>query len=311
MAAPDSRVPRLRVICGPTAAGKSAVAMALAERFPLGIVSADSRQVYRHFDIGTGKPTPTEMARVPHAGVDVVEPTARFSAAAWVDLALGAIAGMRREGRTPVVVGGTGFYIRALARPLFVEPALDPGRRSALERWLAAMPTTELQRWCMHLEPARAHLGRVQLLRAVEIALLTGQRLSTLHDTAARTSGVPARYLLVDAGDVLAKRMEQRIDAMFAAGWVDEVRRLHDAVPDEAPAWLATGYAAVRGVVTGERSLEQAREAVIVGTRQYAKRQRTWFRHQLAGEEVTRLDATAPDALERAVAWWNEDEEST
>lgn len=300
----------LRVICGPTAAGKSAVAMALAERFPLTILSADSRQIYRGFDIGTAKPTAEERARVPHRGVDIVQPTERFSAAAWSDAAIGWITEAEREGRTPVVVGGTGFYIRALASPLFEEPPLDPERRLALQGELAALSNAELRRWCEQLDPTRAHLGRAQLLRAVEVALLTGTPLSVWHERASRAPRVRARYLVVDPGSVLRDRIAQRVSAMLDAGWEAEVAALAACVPEDAPAWNASGYSTVRHLVQGRVARSAAIERIVIDTRQYAKRQRTWFRHQLAGEDVTLLDPLAPDALARAAAWWTENDES-
>src|SRR5687768_8492956 len=159
----------LRVICGPTAAGKSAVALALAERFGGTIISADSRQVYRGFDVGTAKPGEVERARVPHRGIDVADPEERYSAARWATSAQQWIDEATAGGRTPLFVGGTGLYIRALATGLFEEPPLDPARRAALGSVLAAMPTEAIREWCAAVDPSIAHLGRAQLLRAVEI----------------------------------------------------------------------------------------------------------------------------------------------
>lgn len=295
----------VRVICGPTAAGKSGVALWLAERYPATIISADSRQVYRGFDVGTATPTPAERARVPHRGIDVADPTERYSAAAWAAAADAWICEARDARRVPLVVGGTGFYLRALFGELFAEPPLDPARRRALEQVLAPMSVPELRRWTRLLDPARAHLGRTQLLRAIEIALLTGERLSDLHRTRARPARHRARYLVVDPGEVLAARIGTRLDAMLAGGWVEEVRRLVEVVPEQAPAWNATGYATIRRLVRGEIAMAAARESILVETRQYAKRQRTWFRHQLAASDVTRLDPTAGDWRERADHWWN------
>jgi tRNA dimethylallyltransferase len=295
----------VRVVCGPTASGKTALAMRLAEAFPLEIVSADSRQIYRGFDIGTAKPTRDEQEIVPHACIDVADPTERYAAPLWAAEATRAIDRARSEGRTPLIVGGTGFYLRALFEPLFDEVPRDPERRAMLETELAALPTPELRRWCEQLDPPRAHLGRTQLVRAVETALLTGRRLSDLHRTRPRAPRYAPRYLVADPGAVLASRISQRLDAMLAQGWTDEVRRLVETVPDEAPAWNATGYLAVREHVEGRLSLAAARERVEIATRQYAKRQRTWFRHQLAGAPVTRLDPLAPGAMDTALAWWS------
>ena len=297
-------VVRLSVVCGPTAAGKSALALAIAEACGAAIVSADSRQVYRHFDIGTAKPTAEERARVPHSGIDVADPRERYSAARWVAGAEEWIAGARRSGRAPLVVGGTGFYLKALAAPLFEEPPLDPIARAALERELGDMPTEELRRWAAALDPARSRLGRTQLLRAIEVALLTGERISDLHRRNPGKRRFALRYLVVDPGPLLAAHIGRRVDAMLASGWLDEVATLVREIPPEAPAWNAAGYGAIRAVVTGRLSLPLARERVIIETRQYAKRQCTWFRHQLGDADVMQVDPSTPDALDRALAWW-------
>lgn len=278
--------------------------MSIAADGGITIVGADSRQVYRGFDVGTAKAGAHDRARVPHLGLDVADPTERYSAARWAQDAARWITAIRAEGRRPLLVGGTGFYLRALQAPLFDAPPLDPSRRAALEAFLGTLPLSELRRWCTTLDPARASLGRTQLLRAIETPLLTGDRISTLHVRAARVHRWRLRYLLVDPGARLQARIASRIEAMIAAGWMDEVRRLCATVPPEAPAWNACGYRQIRAVVEGRISLDEARGRVLVETRQYAKRQRTWFRHQLAEADVTHLDPTAPDAQERAMAWW-------
>jgi tRNA A37 N6-isopentenylltransferase MiaA len=222
---------RVVVVCGPTAAGKSALAMRLAEVLPITIISADSRQIYRTFDIGTAKPTCADRDRVPHVGVDLAEPTQRYSSFAWATVAAEAIEAARRAGRVPVIVGGAGFYVRALVTPEPAQPRYD------------------------------------------------------------------ARYLVVDPGPVLRDWIAHRVDAMLASGWPEEVMRLDHDVPHNAPAWNASGYAAVRELVRGHLAAPKAREAIIIATRQYAKRQRTWFRHQLPAEQTTRIDPRSPAAL--------------
>jgi tRNA dimethylallyltransferase len=301
----DSSAIPIRVICGPTAAGKTGLALRLARHADLVVVSADSRQLYRRFDVGTAKPTADERSVVPHVGIDVLEPTERASAAWWANCADTWIREARATGREPVVVGGTGLYLRALFGALFDEPALDPARRAALGVELSALSTEVLRHWVRTLDPPRAHLGRTQLLRALEIVLLTGQRVSDLHRERARPARWAARYLVVDPGDELAQRIEARTYAMFASGWRDEVRDLMRSVPADAPAWNATGYGAIRLLEDGELSEHDAMTRVVVETRQYAKRQRTWFRHQLAGSDVTRLDPRVPDWEARALSWWN------
>jgi tRNA dimethylallyltransferase len=300
----DSSAPAIPVVCGPTAAGKTRLALWLAERTDVTIVSADSRQLYRRFDIGTAKPSADERQSVPHCGVDVLEPTQRASAAWWAEHADAWIREARAQGRVPLVVGGTGLYLRALFGHLFEEPPLDEARRAALQRELAPYPTETLRRWTRELDPARAALGRTQLLRALEIALLAGRRVSDLHLERKRPPRWSARYLVIDPGPELATRIESRVVAMLADGWREEVRRLIETVPADAPAWNATGYRTIRSLECGELTEPDAVHRVIVDTRQYAKRQRTWFRHQLAGDDVTRLDPRDPEWETRALSWW-------
>lgn len=297
----------LLVITGPTASGKSALAMRLAERLPITIISADSRQIYRGFDIGTAKPTPLELATVPHRGVDIVEPTERYSAAAWAAAADGWITESVDAGRVPLVVGGTGFYIRALVAPLFEEPPLDPAARKALGEELAELETVELRRWVEALDPPRARLGRAQLLRAIEVALLSGVPISEWHRRAPGAAPRRVRYLVLDPGPALADRIEERVREMLEAGWEAEVAALLDHVPPDAPAWNASGYRAVRDLVEGRTTRAAAVERTVIDTRQYAKRQRTWIRNQLRDENVIVIDPRVPasDVVDAALAWFS------
>jgi len=277
--------------------------MWIAAQTPVTIVSADSRQIYRGFDIGTAKPSARDQALVPHRGVDITDPTERYSAAAWALTAESWIDDAYTAKTLPLVVGGTGLYLRALFAPLFEEPALDRVRRADLDRVLTSLSTAELRRWVQTLDPARAHLGRTQLLRTIEVACLAGGRMSELHRERARFPRWRARYLLVDPGPALAERIGARIDEMLDHGWPDEVRRLMETIPEDAPAWNATGYAAVRRLVRGEATRPAVHEEILIATRQYAKRQRTWFRHQLASALVTRLDPTASDWSDTVARW--------
>lgn len=295
----------LRIICGPTAAGKSSIALELAERHGADILSADSRQIYKRFDIGTAKPSRAERARVQHFGVDIVDPAERYSAARWAREADEWISESRAAGRIPLVVGGTGFYIRALVEPLADSPVFDTAQRLTIGSELEQLSTEHLRRWCLLLDPARAELGRTQLLRAIETALLSGKRLSDFHAAAPRLQPRNARFLVVDRGPALQERIAQRIDAMFAAGWVDEVRELAMDVSPSAPAWMSSGYSTVRALARGEINFDAAREKVLIETRQYAKRQRTWFRHQIGGTTVTHVDPSSPDAPRIIEQWWN------
>jgi tRNA dimethylallyltransferase len=295
----------LRIICGPTGAGKSALAFALARVHPALIVSADSRQIYRGFDIGTAKPSADEQRQVPHRGIDVIAPTERYSAARWAESARVWIDEALATDRTPLIVGGAGLYLRALIEPLFDEPPLDPVRRDALDTELGALTVAELRRWCVSLDPARAHLGRTQLIRAITVALLSGTPISEWHARAPRAAGRAARYLVVDPGVGLAARLDERLAAMLEAGWEREVEELVRTVPADAPAWNGTGYRWIRATVMRESSRDDALARVRTDTRQYAKRQRTWFRHQLPEAHVTRIDPGAPDAGEQTMRWWH------
>src|SRR5687767_1308053 len=196
-------VSRLPVICGPTASGKSALALRLAEVTGAAIISADSRQVYRGFDIGTAKPTRVEQERVLHHGIDVVEPDERYSAADWAAAVPGWIADSESAGRRPIIVGGTGFYLRALFAPLFDEPAVDPIVRASVREVLGSMSGEEIKRWCEVLDPPRAALGRAQRERAVEVALITDRKSTRLHLERPRAAALTARYLLIDPGNSL------------------------------------------------------------------------------------------------------------
>lgn len=300
----DSAGVSLPVLCGPTASGKSALALRLAEAMGASIISADSRQVYRGFDIGTAKPEVMDRARVPHYGIDVAEPDERYTAADWAASVTGWIDDAVTGGRQPLVVGGTGFYLRSFFEPLFEEPEMDPERRASVRAALAGLPADEIRRWCEAIDPARASLGRVQHERAIEVAMITGRRISDLHREQPRPPVMTARYLVLDPGPALATSIPTRVDRMLADGWLDEVRSLAGRVALVARAWTATGYDVLRRVVTGELSLERGRDLVIVATRQYAKRQRTWFRHQLTSERVLRLDPRGPDAYDIAVRWF-------
>lgn len=297
----------LRIIAGPTGAGKSALALALARAHGARILSADSRQIYRRFDIGTAKPTAADRAAVPHAGVDVAEPTERWSAAMWADAAAAWLEEDAAIGRPSLIVGGTGLWLQALVRPLADTPAMDPARRAEVQAQLAALATPDLRAMVTRLDPPRAALGRAQLLRAAEVALVTGTRLSDWHARGSTRPARAARWLLVDPGPALEAGLDARRHAMRRAGWLDEVRTLVETVPEDAPAWNACGYREIREVVRGARALDDAMEAVRIATRQYAKRQRTWFRNQMDDVgPVTRLDPTGADAANVAERWFSQ-----
>jgi len=294
--------PVLRIICGPTGAGKTALAHHLARRHGLTIISADSRQIYRDFDIGTAKPSVADREGIAYRGLDVAAPTARWSAARWAADAEQWITDCGAD--RALVVGGTGLYLRALTAPLHDAPVLDPGARAALDAELQQLPLDALRRLCQELDPPRAHLGRTQLLRSIETARLTGRPLSDWHARSARPPRFDARWLGVAPGPRLGVQLAERVDAMLAAGWLEEVHALVPRLPADAAAWQGCGYRALRDVVEGGTSLAAARESILIETRQYAKRQRTWFRHQLTGSNVSIVDPHDPDAHDVVERWW-------
>jgi len=297
-------LPLVPVLVGPTAVGKTAVAAAWAECESITVVSADARQVYRGLDIGTAKPSGALLARVPHLGLDVVEPGERYSAGRFARDAAQWLGEIRAAGRQPVVVGGTGLYVRALAEGLFHEPPLDPARRERLRVWAAALTPARLAHWAARLDRRFAGGGRQRAGRAVEVALLTGRGLSWWQEHARETGAMRPWYIqLTLPRDVLHRRIAQRVDEMLAAGLVDELRRfLATGVAPHAPGLDGVGYREVAAMLAGRLPERDLRQAIVVATRRYAKRQETWFRHQLRGAGggmgdagcVWTLDASEP-----------------
>lgn len=288
---------RVPVLVGPTAVGKTAVALALAERMALEVVSADSRQIYRRLDIGTAKATRRERKRVPHHGIDVVNPGERYSAGRFAVEAAQWIPDIRARGSLPVVVGGTGLYIRALAEGLFREPPLEVSRRQRLQAWAAHLPAGDLVRWAARLDPGFQGGGRQRAMRAIEIAVLTGHPLSHWQQAALTHGLITPWYVVLSAPrPVLHRRIQQRADEMVRRGLIEEVASvLAEGHAPEAPGLDAVGVREAVQYLHGQRPRDSVAEAIATATRQYAKRQETWFRHQLRGQ-VLALDATRPPA---------------
>lgn len=304
MAGGDRRVP---VIVGPTAVGKTAVALALADHWPLEVISADSRQVYRKLDIGTAKPTRKERGRVPHHGVDLVDPGHRYSAGRFAREASGWVEEIRSRKRRPVVVGGTGFYVRALAEGLFHEPPLDLARRRSLNEWLDGLEALELVRWAGRLDPGFKGGGRQRATRAVEVGLLTGRPLSFWQQAAHGAGAIEPWYVVLSAPrPVLHQRIAARAEEMVRRGLIEEVAAaLADGAPADGPGLDGVGIKEAVEYLHGKRSRDSVAGAITVSTRQYAKRQITWFRHQL-GADALLLDSVRPPeelADEIARAW--------
>jgi tRNA dimethylallyltransferase len=299
------RKPLVPVIVGPTAVGKTALTMALARHWPLTVISADARQVYRYLDIGTAKPTPAQLEVVPHRGIDLIEPGERYSAGRFASDAAGWLAAV--SGRMPLVVGGTGFYVRALADGLFHEPPLEAGRRSRLRGWTDTQPG--LARWATRLDPGYGGGGRQRAARTVEVSLLTGRPLSWWQRHARAEGAIRPWYVrLTLPRALLHRRIGERVEAMLAAGLVEEVAGVLDRnVPPDARGLDGVGYREVVAHLQGAIPSGHLSEAIAASTRQYARRQETWFRHQLLGASVVTLDASdSPESLaRRIVALWD------
>jgi tRNA dimethylallyltransferase len=295
---------RVPVLVGPTAVGKTAVAVALAAHWALEVISADSRQVYRRLDIGTAKPTRRERARVAHHGVDLIEPGERYSAGHFARDAVKWLDEIRGRGNLPVVVGGTGLYVRALSEGLFAEPPLDPAKRRSLDAWTARLEPIELLRWASRLDPGFRGGGRQRAARAIEVALLSGRPLSYWQQAARARGALDPWYIVLTAPrPVLHQRISRRADEMIRRGLIEEVAAvLAEGHDPRAPGFDGIGIREAVEYLHGQRSRESVADAIATGTRQYAKRQQTWFRHQVARTAVT-LDATrAPEKLACEIA---------
>lgn len=289
----DARTP---ILLGPTGVGKTAVALALAAHWPLEVISADSRQVYVGLDIATAKATRRERQRVPHHLLDLIRPGERYSAGRFAVEAAEAIAQIRGRERMPLVVGGTGLYLKALIDGLFSEPPLDRPRREALAEVTGAMDNATLVRWAARLDPGLpAGSGRQRASRAVEIALLTGYSLRWWQRAAA-AEGVVKPWLvrLTVPRQVLHQRIRTRTEEMVRRGLVEEVAAaLADGAEPEAAGMDGIGVREAVAVLQGRLPRDLLVDTIATATRQYAKRQETWFRHQIGGEMLT-LDATRP-----------------
>lgn len=305
----DSR-PVAIFLMGPTASGKTALACALADRFPLRLISVDSALVYRGLDIGAAKPDAQTLARYPHRLVDIRDPAQPYSAADFRADALAAMADITREGSVPLLVGGTGLYFRALERGLSALPDADPALRAELAAEAARLGWPTLHARLARLDPlaaTRIRPGDTQRIqRALEVIALSGRALS------AQQGGVRDRLpwrllkLALMPGDRarLHARIAERFDAMLAQGFLDEAKRLRAAADWQAdlPAMRAVGYRQAWPYLEGAIDAATFRDHAIFATRQLAKRQITWLRSELDARGFDPDRADAVDATVAAVA---------
>ncbi|MDX1604559.1 MAG: tRNA (adenosine(37)-N6)-dimethylallyltransferase MiaA [Candidatus Competibacterales bacterium] len=300
----DRRPPAL-FLMGPTAAGKTELALALAERLPVGLISVDSAMVYRGLDIGTAKPDAATRARVPHRLIDILDPAERYSAARFRDDALREMAAIWDSGRLPLLVGGTLLYFRALAEGLSPLPEADPQLRARLDAERQRLGSAALHARLARIDPtaaARIHPNDPQRIqRALEVHALTGQPLSRLQER--QPEPFPYRVIRVIVAPAqratLHARIEQRFERMLAQGFVEEVAglRARGDLDPTLPALRTVGYRQVWRYLAGETNRATMRQEVLSATRQLAKRQLTWLRPMHDALWVERPDAASVDAL--------------
>ena len=303
-AVPGALAPLIAIV-GPTASGKSALAVALAQRFGGEVLACDSTQVYRGFDIGTAKPAIEERGGIAHHLMDMVEPTERFTAGEYRRLAEEALTDVTQRRRLPILTVGTGLYLRALLEGLAEAPQRSDELRARLDAAAARRGGTHLHRMLLRLDPASA--GRIaprdrqKLIRALEVCLLSGKPLTELHQ-AGRS---PLRgYATLKIGlspprAELTERIELRLQSMLERGWVAEVAGLlAHGWPETAKPFDFLGYRELRAHLQNGQPLSEVFSAIVVATRQYAKRQITWFRKEpgvhwfsAAGESRETVDA--------------------
>jgi len=281
--------PKIILIAGPTASGKSALALALAEKLGGTIVNADSMQVYRDLRIITARPTPEEEVRAPHRLYGHVDAAENFSVGRWCAEAADVLAAAQREARVAIVVGGTGLYFSALTQGLAAVPPIPAQIRNEVRTRLASEGVEALHAELTRRDPAAAARlmpgDRARVTRALEVILATGRSLLLWHEAnmpARVDAALAAKVFLMPDRDALLRRIDARFDAMMAAGAMDEVRALAERHLDpNLPAMKAHGVPWLIRHRNGEIALAEAVEGGKRDTRQYTKRQATWFRNQL------------------------------
>ncbi len=290
----------LITICGSTATGKSGLALALAQRLGCVIISADSRQVYREFDIGTAKPSVAQQQQVPHYLIDICDPTETLTLAQYQLQAQALInhfhLPLSLSPPLPILVGGTGLYIRSVVQGLKI-PRVAP--QNELRSQLASLGQTQLYAFLQQVDPTAAQKihpnDEVRTLRALEVFYVTGRPISE------QQGENPPDYQILQIGlecsdsNTLTRRIEQRTEQMLAAGWEAEVKALCEKYGFDLPLLNTLGYQEMKQYLAGDISLNEAKDLTVLHTRQFAKRQRTWFR---AYPEIEWFDADNPDLLE-------------
>lgn len=284
----EKKLPRVVAVGGPTATGKTALSVALAQKFGGEVISADSMQIYRGLDVGTAKVTPEECCGVPHHLVDILDPDTPFSVADFVSAADGCIRDITAAGHLPLVVGGTGLYITSLLNGLGFAPEKgDPAIRAALEKRAETEGKEVLYRELQKVDPeyaATVHPNNLpRVIRALELYQNTGRRMSEQRKEA-RRSEPPYRSLCLCLGyrdrSLLYRRIDERVDRMLQAGILDEAHQVYEHRDTYRTAAQAIGYKEFFPYFEGTQPLEACVDKLKQASRNYAKRQLTWFRHQ-------------------------------
>jgi tRNA dimethylallyltransferase len=282
-----SELPRLVVILGPTASGKSALAISLAKKLDAEVLVCDSTQVYRHFDIGTAKVPPVEQQGIPHHLVDLVEPSDVFTAGDYRRLALTALEDLARRRKLPILTAGTGLYLRALLEGLADAPTRSEELRGRLRESVSVRGSQHLHRMLSRLDPQAAAgisaRDTQKVIRALEIRLLAGKPVAEVH-SGGRSPLEGYRVIkigLLPPRAALYEKIQARVLAMISDGWLDEVRRLTaQGVSADVKPFQFIGYSELRGHLEGRISLDDAVDQIQRATRRFAKRQITWFRKE-------------------------------
>ncbi len=279
------------IICGPTGSGKTEIAIELATRFPIEIVSADSRQIIKHLNIGTAKPTAEQQQQVPFHLIDIIEPGERYSAFRFIDDANQAIADILQRRRIPVVVGGTGLYLRALTEGVVEIEKEDLSIREELEKEMEQLGQQQMYDRLLQVDPleaAKLHPGnKVRVIRALEIYYLTGKSKSELVATESHRKSPHCfdYFCLIPQRQALYSAIDERLDRIMQQGLLEEIRKLcQKGLREQIRKANVIGYNELLDHFDGKTTLSEAVSLTKQNSRRYAKRQITWFRHQVKGK---------------------------
>ena len=290
-------------IAGPTASGKTALAVEIAKEYNGEVVSCDSMQIYKRMDIGTAKPTSEEMQGIPHHMIDVAEPDEDFSVSRYCEMAAAIVDDIVARGKTAIIAGGTGLYMDSLIRGNTFAPFPSTGQREKLERQADEMGMEYMTNWLKEIDPEAAEriYDRKRLLRALEVYLETGE---TITEHNRKTQLIPPKYHPVWLGldfeprAALYERIDLRVNIMLELGLVEEIKALlASGIPEKCTAMQAIGYKEFINALDGRCTIEEAAAEVQHASRRYAKRQLTWFRRNKAMNWLTRYPGEGSDEI--------------